>query len=265
MRRPTRVHSSSVAGAQGVEPDGEGFEAGRTSVKPSNRWYSYLYAQRRNCIAGCESSKEEENLWVKGASDSIVCDEGFLHEFEDDRSVIYLLDNNLRIAYCNKAWDEFAERNGGVKLQRTEQVGRRVLDSTAEPLKAFYRSAFERALAEHQHWDHLYECSSPALYREFHMQVLPVQAPPCLVVVNSLVVEKPHERVIRPPLTALYRTSHGVISMCMHCRRTRRSEEPEIWDWVPDFVASPPDRVSHGLCPTCLFYYYPPLKDSVRK
>jgi len=145
----------------------------------------------------------------------------WIDEFEDDRSVIYLLDDNLRIAYCNKAWDEFAERNGGVKLQRTEQVGRRVLDSTEEPLKAFYRSAFERALAEHQAWEHLYECSSPGLYREFHMQVLPVQSPPCLVVVNSLVVEKPHERVIRPPLTALYRTSGGVITMCMHCRRTR--------------------------------------------
>jgi len=194
-----------------------------------------------------------------------MCDEGWIDEFEDDRSVIYLLDRNLRIAYCNKAWDEFAERNGGVKLQRTEQVGRRVLDSTAEPLKAFYRSAFERALAEHQPWEHLYECSSPGHYREFHMQVLPVQSPPCLVVVNSLVVEKPHERVIRPPLTALYRTSGGVITMCMHCRRTRSSAEPEVWDWVPDFVASPPDGVSHGLCPTCFFYYYPPVKDSTRK
>ena len=53
---------------------------------------------------------------MKGASHPIVCDEGWVDEFEDDRSVIYLLDNNLRIAYCSKAWDEFAER---VRIDRS--------------------------------------------------------------------------------------------------------------------------------------------------
>lgn len=202
---------------------------------------------------------------MKGASDSIVSGESRIDEFEGDESVVYLLDNNLRIAYCNKAWDEFAKHNGGVHLRRIEQVGRHVLDSTPEPLKAFYRSAFERALAEHQPWEHLYECSSPGLYREFHMQVLPLQAPPSLVVVNSLVVEKAHELIIQPPLAARYRTAAGVITMCMHCRRTRRSEGPEVWDWVPDFLASPPDNVSHGLCPTCFRYYYPHVGHRDRK
>jgi hypothetical protein len=194
---------------------------------------------------------------VKDAPDSIVCGESRMAELEDDQSVVYLLDNHLRIVCCNRAWDEFAEHNGGVHLRRTEQFGRHVLESTAEPLKAFYRSAFERALAEHQRWEHLYECSSPGLYREFHMQVLPLQAPPSLIVVNSLVVEKAHERIIQAPLTTLYRTTGGVITMCMHCRRTRRSAGSNMWDWVPDFVASPPDDISHGLCPICFSYYYP--------
>jgi hypothetical protein len=201
---------------------------------------------------------------MKGALDCFVSDESMIDGFEDDQSVIYLLDKNLRIVYCNKAWDEFAEHNGGVHLRRIEQVGRRVLDSNAEPLKTFYRSAFERALAEHEPWEHLYECSSPRLYREFHMQVLPLQAPPRLIVVNSLVVEKPHERIIQPPLTALYRTTGGVITMCMHCRRTRRGEGSDIWDWVPDFLASPPHDISHGLCPTCFRYHYPQMKHPTR-
>jgi hypothetical protein len=194
---------------------------------------------------------------VKAELDSTVRGEIGIDTFEDDQAVVYLLDNDLRLAYCNKAWDEFAEHNGGVHLRRIEQVGHRVLDSTPEPLKAFYRSVFERALAEQKPWEHSYECSSPDCYREFHMQVLPLQAPPRLVVVNSLVVEKAHERIIRPPLTALYRTTGGVITMCMHCRRTRRSEESEIWDWVPEFLVAPPDNVSHGLCSTCFHYYYP--------
>jgi hypothetical protein len=176
---------------------------------------------------------------------------------EDDRSVVYVLDADLRLAYCNKAWDEFARRNGGAHLLRIKQVGYSVMDAIPEPLKTFYRSAFERSLAEHRSWEHLYECSSPDVYREFHMRVLPLQAPPRLVIVNSRVVEKAHERIRRAPLKTVYRTAGGTISMCMHCRRTRRSDEPDVWDWVPEFLAKMPDNVSHGLCPTCFCYYYP--------
>lgn len=183
--------------------------------------------------------------------------EAAIEEFENDRSVVYVLDQDLKLAYCNKAWDEFAEHNGGARLRRIEQVGHPVLDATSEPLKAYYKAVFERSLAEHRPWEHSYECSSPECYREFHMQVLPLQAPPRLVIVNSLVVEKAHDRIRRPPLTAVYQTAGGVIEMCMHCRRTRRREESDIWDWVPEFLATLPGNVSHGLCPTCLHYYYP--------
>jgi hypothetical protein len=183
--------------------------------------------------------------------------EPVIESLEDDRSVVYMLDADFRLAYCNKAWDEFAEHNGGAHLRRIEQVGRLVLDAIPEPLKAFYRSVFERSLAKQRPWEHSYECSSPECYREFHMQVLPLQAPPRLVVVNSLVVERAHERIRQAPLTAAYRTPGGVIGMCMHCRRTRRNDEPDIWDWVPEFLATPPDNVSHGLCTTCFRYYYP--------
>jgi hypothetical protein len=120
-------------------------------------------------------------------------------------------------------------------------------------------------LAEQQPWEHSYECSSPECYREYHMQVLPLQAPPRLVVVNSLVVEKAHERIVRPPLTALYRTTGGVIGMCMHCRRTQRSDRSDVWDWVPAFLATPPDNVSHGLCSTCFRYYYPQVIAALKK
>jgi hypothetical protein len=177
--------------------------------------------------------------------------------FEDDRSVVYMLDADLRLLYCNKAWDEFAEHNGGAHLRRIDQLGNSVLDAISEPLKTFYGTVFARSLAEQQRWEHLYECSSPECYREFHMQVLPLRAPSRLLIVNSLVVEKAHDRIRLPPLTAVYRTTGGVIGMCMHCRRTRRIDEPDTWDWVPEFLARPPANLSHGICPTCFQYYYP--------
>jgi len=177
-------------------------------------------------------------------------------EFEDEHSVVYMLDAGLRLMYCNKAWDEFAEHNGGTHLRRIEQIGHPILDAISKPLRAFYRCVFERSLAELQPWEHLYECSSAECYREFHMQVLPLHAPPRLVVVNSRVVERAHDRIWQAPLTAVYRTADGVIVMCMHCRRTRRSNKPDSWDWVPAFLTKPPHNVSHGLCHTCFRYYY---------
>jgi hypothetical protein len=49
--------------------------------------------------------------------------EAVIEGFEDDPSVVYVLDDDLRLAYCNKAWDEFAEHNGGTHLRRVEQLG----------------------------------------------------------------------------------------------------------------------------------------------
>jgi hypothetical protein len=48
--------------------------------------------------------------------------EAAIEWFEDDPSVVYVLDDDLRLAYCNKAWDEFAEHNGGAHLRRVEQL-----------------------------------------------------------------------------------------------------------------------------------------------
>lgn len=40
-----------------------------------------------------------------------------LASLEADHSIIYMLNPDLRIIYCNKAWDEFASLNGGVWTQ----------------------------------------------------------------------------------------------------------------------------------------------------
>ena len=53
--------------------------------------------------------------------------------------------------------------------------------------------------------------------------------------------------VIPPPM----------ITMCAHCRRVQPVFNVKEWTWIPSLVASPPDHVSHGLCPPCAQYYYP--------
>ncbi|MDQ3034620.1 MAG: hypothetical protein M3Y87_19580 [Myxococcota bacterium] len=59
-------------------------------------------------------------------------------------------------------------------------------------------------------------------------------------------------------IEALYRDPNGMLVQCSHCRRVRRGD-PSVtaWDWVPEYVARPQPRTSHGLCAVCLDFYYP--------
>jgi len=65
---------------------------------------------------------------------------------ENDPSVIYFLNLNLRIIHCNLAWDRFANQNGGQDLAREVVVGRPVMDAVPAPLRPFYDDAYDRVL-----------------------------------------------------------------------------------------------------------------------
>jgi len=64
-----------------------------------------------------------------------------------------------------------------------------------------------------------------------------------------------HREVCEPD-DAVYRCVLGLIHMCANCRRTRRNGDPEIWDWVPAYVARPRREMTHTICPFCREYYY---------
>jgi hypothetical protein len=184
-----------------------------------------------------------------------------ISSLENDTDVIYALDRALRITYCNQAWDRFAAANGAPELQRLTQRGRCVLDVIADDLKPFYRSNYETAFLSRRPWAHEYECSSPTEYRKFRMIAHPTPAG-FLVVVNSLLVERPHgeERIPHALNPKCYRDRAGVTTMCAHCRRTRRVEAAEAapaWDWVPDYLVTPPKLLSHSVCPACMTIYFP--------
>ncbi len=136
--------------------------------------------------------------------------------------------------------------------------GNRLFDAVAEPLRSFYEQAFRSVAETRQPWEHDFECSGPDLYRRYHMQVKRIDDPSGFLVVNSLRVEQSHEPARCPttPDTARYVSADGIVTMCCHCRRTRRAGESQSWDWVPGYLKDPPARISHGLCPSCVAYYY---------
>jgi hypothetical protein len=183
---------------------------------------------------------------------------------ENDRAVVYLLDDRFRLVYCNKAWDEFAEANGAPNLARAHILGDSVLRYLKGPLLDFYLSLYRGVLSAGQGRRHSFECSSSHVFRLFHMQVLPLRSSSMLLVVNSLRQEHAHNRPAFDPVLDLYQ-NHGIVTLCSHCRRARRYREPDHWDWVPDFIrpSTAPENISHGLCEVCLQYHYPSLVDAL--
>lgn len=173
--------------------------------------------------------------------------------------VICLLDADLRIVYCNPAWDHFAQENDGRTCRAADVIGRHLLHAIPETLARFFRTVFETVRSSEQPFDFDYECSSALQFRMFRMRILPVAGAGEFMVVHTLRIERPHDRAAVSPDDERFRDASGLVVMCCHCRRTRRAAESKVWDWVPDYVARPPERVSAGICSACYLYFYPEI------
>lgn len=172
---------------------------------------------------------------------------------------------DLRLAYVNPAWASFSQLNGGEpELASHWPLGRCVLEAIPPVLEDFYRSLFQNAASSAAMGlrppAHVYECSSPEVYRRFAMNIYRLAEGEGLLVVNSLLVERPHDRRERQICAAdhvAYVHEDGCVRQCSHCRRIENVSVPNRWDWVPEWVEKSPPETSHTLCPLCLDYYYP--------
>lgn len=184
-----------------------------------------------------------------------------LKELEADPAVIFALDRNLRLVFCNASWDRFARENDGEAWLAEHALGKNIMDVVTEPLQPFYQRAYASARETAEPWEHQYECSSPEKYRAFQMRILPLPTSRGFLIVNSLVVERDHGAGRSEHLAAAnaYETKDGLITICSHCRRTLRADGSKAWDWVPDHLRLRGTKVSHGLCIPCYSYFYPDL------
>ena len=171
---------------------------------------------------------------------------------EHDSAIVFALDRELKIVYCNQAWDRFAESNGGAALKRPTPHGMCVLDVIPEPLKALYRSAYLNVFATSRQWVYDYECSSATVHRLFRMTALHRPKDELILVTNFLLEERPHgnEWLIMQPNPAVYEGPGDSIAICSLCRRARWWD-CRGWDWVPAYVERPPARLAYGVCETC--------------
>lgn len=167
----------------------------------------------------------------------------------------FSLTESLEIAYCNSAWDRFAQVNGGgQEIFGARVLSRNFLDFVPVELKDFYAGLFAKARSLGRPVGHEYECSSAVVFRVFRMDIYPLHAGRGFAVVNSLKIERAHTLAALEPNDATYKTNTGLIRMCANCRRTNRPGDPHAWDWVPEHLGR--GDVTHGVCPLCREYYY---------
>lgn len=94
--------------------------------------------------------------------------------------------------------------------------------------------------------------------RVYRMRIHLLKPQDWFIVTNTLVIERAHEN----PVTAdpnVYADANGIVTMCAHCRCSRRLDNPHQWDFVPEYLERRTEstvRVSHGLCPVCYSYFY---------
>ena len=166
---------------------------------------------------------------------------------------------DLRLAAYNAVWLKFSQENGGEPAISTRwPLGRCILDAIPAPLRPFFIQNYQRCLTEQRPWEHAYECSSAQTYREMHMLVLPLGKAEGLVVINSLTRTAPHQRTAMLAHVELYREASGTMTQCCHCRRMRRVDAHEVWEWVPEWVEQQPETTSHGICEPCFEFHYHP-------
>ena len=177
---------------------------------------------------------------------------GSFESIERDSAIVFALNRELRIIYCNEAWDRFAQSNCGTALMRPMPYGVCVLDVIPEPLKSRYRSAYLNVFATRRQWVHAYECSSSTIYRLFQMTALQRPEDDFILVSNFLLEQRPHrdERAVMPPDPAAYEAPDHTVAMCSVCRRTRLRGSRR-WHWVPAYVERSPAHVVYGVCESC--------------
>lgn len=174
--------------------------------------------------------------------------------YDDDSSVICLLDSQRRITRCNREWDRFALANGGDDAVSGKVIGTDIMAAVPSHLRGFYSAAYDNVQRHRRDWWHTFECSSPTQARIFHMRILPCEQAG-LLIVNTLVSSTDLETTT-PRDIAEYADLEGVVTMCSHCRRVRCRRDPRTWDWLPELLIGSQVLVTFGLCAFCTAYHY---------
>jgi hypothetical protein len=173
--------------------------------------------------------------------------------FDTSARVTCVIDADSIIRYCNPAWDHFALQNNARRATMDYVLGQPLFDYIPAILEAHYRKLVDTARLGREGAGSDYECHSLDKFRVYHLTVLPIPQTDLLAMVHSLRVERAMTFNALDG-SAYHRGPGNVVTMCAQCRRAKNNHQQ--WNWVPDFVTTPPPRISHGICPDCTMYLH---------
>jgi hypothetical protein len=174
-----------------------------------------------------------------------------------------VLDPEGSIVCVNEAWDRIAAASKGPLA--AEVVGTRWSDHIeGAELRAWYEALLERVLHGGAGESHRCDCNTPDRYRLFSSRFEPLRARRSaekvgVLILTSLIEEAPIGERYRlgTPDELRYLDPDGLVRQCSGCRRVRvTGPSPPVWELVPEYVATPPPDVSHGLCKLCREIHY---------
>ena len=188
-----------------------------------------------------------------------------------------LLDPVGVILWVNRAWDRFAQENGGAPgALGASVVGSPFLDHIcAGEVRSQHAAALARARsliapAPVGGVVLVGECNSDRVARLMASRFEPLRAQDGTLLGISAVYTFLREGPIGesyPPVERDpegYRGRGGLIRQCACCRRVR-DPIANAWDLVPSLVSSPRPDVSHGICPLCVQLHYPSVSGRRRR
>jgi hypothetical protein len=170
-------------------------------------------------------------------------------------NLVYGLWADLSLAYTNAEWFRFAKENNGEHILDTWCLGKNILDATPDVLLSFYKTLYSKGLESRHPIEHIFNCSSPRVERKLLMRILPLREGEGLLVETSTIVEIPH--VLSLYVSEQYVDENGIITQCSNCRRVRKTDGSSQWGFIKELMEKSHPNISHGLCSTCLEWYYP--------
>ena len=179
---------------------------------------------------------------------------------ENSPHSIFALSPDLKLIYFNQAWFDFAKENNGEPIISTRfHLGTSFETGLSGLLKEFYIKSYKEIMKNLTVWKHEYECSSAGIYRLFYQDAYPLKNGQGIIIVNSLQIDRVIHEDFRHLSTLSinkYLDPDGMIIQCSNCRKSKRKNPAEIWDWVPAFVEEIQENISYSICPVCYDYYY---------
>ena len=147
-------------------------------------------------------------------------------------------------------WDQFAVQNYGLRLMRSEIMGKNLFNYiTNSEIQDIYRSFHfllernpERVLS------FPYRCDSPGYRRDMNMELSKVED--SIQYVSTIV--KLHK------YDSDYYVDYGsrsgiIINMCSWCKKIKLADEPQMWYPLEQIFSkvSQSYQISHSICPDC--------------